>query len=271
MNDCMNIQGLKVNYGSKTVIEDLTVDIPLGKVTTIIGPNGCGKSTLLKAIGRILKPKAGSISVNGEELSSISSRELAKKMAILPQSPISPEGLTVEELASYGRFPHEKKLFGKKDPNNDVVEWALDVTDIKHLRKRVVNRLSGGQRQRVWIAMALAQKTDIILLDEPTTYMDMSYQLDVLLLLQQLNEEYGTTILMVLHDINHASRFSHKIVAMKDGQVMAQGTPAMIMKQDVLRDVFNIQANLVRDKHTMSDLCLSYDRNNLDQEDKKLA
>lgn len=200
-------KNLAIAYEDKLIVDGLNMNIPKGKITTIIGPNGCGKSTVLKTVGRILKPKEGLVYLNGDDIRNLSTKEIAQKMAILPQSPQAQGGLTVGELVSYGRFPH-KKGFGKLSPEDKkVIEWALDITKLTELEVTMVDNLSGGQRQRVWIAMALAQQTDLILLDEPTTYLDMAYQLEVLELLYNLNREESCTIVMVLHDLNLAARF----------------------------------------------------------------
>ena len=262
---------IHVGYGEKIVLDELNIEFPLEKITTIIGPNGCGKSTLLKTLGRILQPNKGSIILEGEDIHTMSTKKIAKKMAILPQSPIPPEGLTVEELVSYGRFPHQSGLKKLRKEDHEIIDWALEVTDLKILRESEVDKLSGGQRQRVWIAMALAQQTDIILLDEPTTYLDMAYQLDILLLLDELNKKHNTTIIMVLHDINLASRFSDYIVALKAGSIISSGKPDDVMTKEVLKNVYDIEANIVTDPITDCKVCLSYNLLNILNHKKKGA
>ncbi|OPD23143.1 iron-dicitrate transporter ATP-binding subunit [Clostridium botulinum] len=250
---------LAIAYEDKLIVDGLNMNIPKGKITTIIGPNGCGKSTVLKTVGRILKPKEGLVYLNGDDIRNLSTKEVAQKMAILPQSPQAQGGLTVGELVSYGRFPH-KKGFGKLSPEDKkVIEWALDITKLTELEVTMVDNLSGGQRQRVWIAMALAQQTDLILLDEPTTYLDMAYQLEVLELLYNLNREESCTIVMVLHDLNLAARFADYMIAIRDGSIIKCGTPKEIMTKEVLKDTFNIDAEIVWGSKTGRPTCISYE------------
>jgi iron complex transport system ATP-binding protein len=249
---------VSIGYGGDLIIDDLSVHIPEGKITTIIGPNGCGKSTFLKSISRILKPKSGSIFLDGKSIEKQATKDIAKKMAILPQSAEAPPGLTVFELVSYGRFPHQRG-FGKLTKEDiRYIEWALEVTGLTELSKRPVEALSGGQRQRVWIAMALAQGTDLLILDEPTTYLDMAHQLEVLNLLQKLNEEEKRTIVMVIHDLNHAARFSHNMIALRNGQLMKQGTPDEVMTVQTLREVFEIEAQITACPINCKPICLTY-------------
>ncbi|EPY6468515.1 ABC transporter ATP-binding protein [Clostridium sporogenes] len=250
---------LAIAYEDKLIVDGLNMNIPKGKITTIIGPNGCGKSTVLKTIGRILKPKEGLVYLNGDDIRNLSTKEVAQKMAILPQSPQAQGGLTVGELVSYGRFPH-KKGFGKLSPEDKkVIEWALDITKLTELEVTMVDNLSGGQRQRVWIAMALAQQTDLILLDEPTTYLDMAYQLEVLELLYNLNRDESCTIVMVLHDLNLAARFADYMIAIRSGSIISHGTPEEIMTKKVLKDTFNIDAEIVWGSRTGRPTCISYE------------
>ncbi|AJD32854.1 ABC transporter ATP-binding protein [Clostridium sporogenes] len=252
-------RNLAIAYEDKLIVDGLNMNIPKGKITTIIGPNGCGKSTVLKTIGRILKPKEGLVYLNGDDIRNLSTKEVAQKMAILPQSPQAQGGLTVGELVSYGRFPH-KKGFGKLSPEDKkVIQWALDITKLTELEVTMVDNLSGGQRQRVWIAMALAQQTDLILLDEPTTYLDMAYQLEVLELLYNLNREESCTIVMVLHDLNLAARFADYMIAIRSGSIISHGTPEEIMTKKVLKDTFNIDAEIVWGSRTGRPTCISYE------------
>lgn len=257
MNE-IDTQGLKLAYEGNLVVSHLNLSIPERQITSLIGPNGCGKSTILKAIGRILKPQKGVILLHGDDICSLPTREVAKKMSILPQTPIAPAGLTVWELVSYGRFPRRERFGKLKSEDYDIISWALDVTGISDLETAAVDNLSGGQRQRVWIAMAIAQQTDLILLDEPTTYLDMACQLEVLELLEQLNRERNCTIAMVLHDLNLASRFSDFLVAIRNGNIVAQGTPEEIMTPQVLRETFGIDAEIVTDPRTNCPSCISY-------------
>lgn len=252
-------ENLKVAYGERDIVKDLKLEIPDRKITTIIGPNGCGKSTVLKTLSRILNPNSGTVYLDGKSISKESTKKIAQKMAILPQAPDSPDGLTVGELVSYGRYPYQKG-FGKLTKKDyEVIDWALSVTGILEYKERPVDALSGGQRQRVWIAMALAQETDIILLDEPTTYLDLSHQLEVLELLHQLNLDEKRTIVMVIHDLNHAARFAHHMVAMKDGAIVKEGRAEEVMTHNVLYDVFNIDAEIGIDPRTRKPVCLTYD------------
>lgn len=258
-NENISIENIKVGYDDKIIIKDLKFQIPLGKITTIIGPNGCGKSTFLKSLGRIIGLKHGAILLHGEKIHKIPSKELAKEMAILPQTSIAPEGITVEELVSYGRFPHQSGIGKLKQEDKDIIDWALKATDLENMNDIEVDRLSGGQRQRVWIAMALAQKTDIILLDEPTTYLDMAYQLEVLELLEHLNKEYGCTIIMVLHDLNLAARFADVMIALKKGSLIKLGTSKEVMTKEVLKEVYEIDANIIEEPTLKRPICISYD------------
>ncbi len=252
-------ENLVVAYEDNLVVDNLDMQLPQGKVTAIIGPNGCGKSTVLKAVGRILKPKNGMVYLNGDDIYHLSTREVAQKMAILPQSPQAPAGLTVGELVAYGRFPHQRGFGKLKNEDKSIIAWALKVTKLTELETTAVDNLSGGQRQRVWIAMALAQQTDLILLDEPTTYLDLSYQLEVLELLYRLNREQSCTIVMVLHDLNLAARFADYMVAIRGGDIICHGSPEEVMTATVLRETFHIDAEIVREPRTGRPTCISYD------------
>lgn len=250
---------LDIAYDDTIIVKELNMQIPHGKVTSIIGPNGCGKSTVLKAVGRILKPKCGMVYLDGDDIRHLSTKEVAKKMAILPQTPTAPNGLTVSELVAYGRFPHQKG-FGKLTPEDKkIVKWALEVTKLSGFENREVDTLSGGQRQRVWIAMALAQQTDLILLDEPTTYLDLAHQLEVLSLLFELNRDQNCTIIMVLHDLNLAARFSDYMIAIQKGKIIKHGSPKEVMTARVLRKTFQIDAVIVQEPRTGRPICLTYD------------
>lgn len=255
----LNGKQVKIGYGDTTIINNLDVEVPDGKVTSIIGPNGCGKSTLLKALSRLLSIKDGAIHLDGQSIHAQSTKEIAKKIAILPQSPEVADGLTVGELVSYGRFPHQKGFGRLTAEDKKEIDWALSVTDTSEFRHRSINDLSGGQRQRVWIAMALAQRTDIIFLDEPTTFLDICHQLEILELVQKLNKEQGCTIVMVLHDINQAIRFSDHLIAMKEGNIVANGTTQEVLTKDILEKVFNIDVVLDEDPRTGKPLLVTYD------------
>ncbi|BAE85359.1 ABC transporter ATP-binding protein [Desulfitobacterium hafniense] len=262
---------LAIAYEDKMVVDNLNMQIPQGKITTIIGANGCGKSTVLKAVGRILKPKGGMVYLNGEDIRRLSTKEVAQKMAILPQSPQAPAGLTVGELVAYGRFPHQRGMGKLKAGDKKIIAWALEVTKLTELETTAVDNLSGGQRQRVWIAMALAQQTDLILLDEPTTYLDLSYQLEVLQLLYQLNREQGCTIVMVLHDLNLAARFADYMVAIRGGRIIRHGTPEEVMTVEVLRETFQIEAMIIKESRTGRPTCVFYDLIDQQKQQKKVS
>lgn len=252
-------QNLDIAYDETIIVKAMDMNIPQGKITSIIGPNGCGKSTVLKAVGRVLKSKNGSVYLNGEDIRTLPTMEIAKKMAILPQTPTAPSGLSVGELVAYGRFPHQKG-FGKLTlEDKKIIHWALSVTKLAEFEHREVDAISGGQRQRVWIAMALAQQTDLILLDEPTTYLDLAHQLEVLELLYDLNRKQGRTIAMVLHDLNLAARFSDYMVAIRDGQIICHGKPVNVMTSEILMQAFSIDAEIVRDPRTGKPVCITYD------------
>nr|WP_092068513.1 ABC transporter ATP-binding protein [Dendrosporobacter quercicolus]NSL47123.1 ABC transporter ATP-binding protein [Dendrosporobacter quercicolus DSM 1736]SDL77099.1 iron complex transport system ATP-binding protein [Dendrosporobacter quercicolus] len=252
-------ENLAVAYDENLVVDDLDMQIPQGQITAIIGPNGCGKSTVLKAAGRILKPKGGMVYLNGDDIRRLTTKEVAQKMAILPQSPQAPAGLTVGELVAYGRFPHQQGFGNLKPEDKKIILWALAVTRLVEFETTAVDNLSGGQRQRVWIAMALAQQTDLILLDEPTTYLDLAYQLEVLELLYRLNREQSCTIVMVLHDLNLAARFADYMIALRCGDIIKHGTPEEVMTTEVLRETFHIDAEIVKDPRTGRPTCVSYD------------
>jgi len=261
---------LNIGYGEHLIIKDLSIEIPDKQITTIIGSNGCGKSTLLKAITRIISHQSGTILLDGQEIAKENTKSLAKKMAILPQTPESVSGLTVGELVSYGRFPYQKG-FGRLTKNDyEVIDWALEVTGTTEFKYRSVDALSGGQRQRVWIAMALAQETEIIFLDEPTTYLDMAHQLEVLELLQKLNREQDRTIIMVLHDLNQAARFADYLIALKDGNIVKSGNCEEVITPEVLRSVFQIDAQIGRDPRTNKPMCLTYNLLKGDNQDEKI-
>jgi iron complex transport system ATP-binding protein len=245
-------------YDGTPVIKGITVEMPAGRVTSVVGPNGCGKSTLLKALARLMKPRSGVVYLEGRSIFELPTREVAKRLGILPQSPEAPEGLTVRELSAQGRYPHQSWLRQWSKGDEMAVERALETTGMLELADRPLDTLSGGQRQRAWISMALAQETETLLLDEPTTFLDMAHQLEVLQLLERLNREEGRTIIMVLHDLNNAARFSHHIVALSEGEVYAAGPPEEVMTPELLREVFHVEAEIVSDPRTGLPLCIPY-------------
>lgn len=215
---------LSIGYDKKIVVNDITVEIPKGQITSLIGPNGSGKSTFLKALARILEPAKGEVFIDGENVQRLDTKTVAQKIASLSQSTNQISGLTVEEIVAYGRFPYQKGFSGLKEQDHQLIAWALQATNLMDLKDRTLTTLSGGQQQRVWIAMALAQDTDILILDEPITFLDPAHQLEILELLQEINRQ-GKTILMTIHDLNHASRFSDYLLGMKKGELVFQGTP----------------------------------------------
>lgn len=249
---------LTIGYGDTTIVNNLNVEIPDGKITALVGANGSGKSTILKTMARLMKPKKGGVLLDGEQIHTKSTKEVAKSLAILPQNPSAPDGLTVYELVGYGRYPHQKGMGAMSAEDKKIIEWSLEVTGMSDFYERGVDQLSGGQRQRAWIAMALAQQTDILFLDEPTTFLDMAHQLDVLQLLKQLNEQENRTIIMVVHDISHATRFAHNMIAIKQGTVVSSGTPTEVVTADVLQEVFNIKADIITDPQTGGPYCIPY-------------
>ena len=252
-------KNLKVGYDKVIVIPGFNGFFPKGKITSIIGANGCGKSTILKAIGRIIPHEEGLIIINDKDVSNLRSKDIAKEMAILPQSPMAPLTLTCYELVSYGRFPYQKG-FGKLSiEDKKIIEWALKSTNMFEFKDRQIGALSGGQRQRVWIAMALAQQTDIILLDEPTTYLDLCHQLEVLELLKKLNLEQNVTIVMVLHDLNLASKYSDYLLSMKNGEIYSFGKPSEVYTKEMLKECFRIDGEIIIDSKINKPICVSYD------------
>ncbi|MBS7531904.1 ABC transporter ATP-binding protein [Hazenella sp. IB182353] len=253
------VYDLNVSYEENLIVKDLNIHIPDKKITTIIGSNGCGKSTLLKAMTRIIPYRAGIIAFDGVRIEDEDTKSLAKKMAILPQITENAVGLTVGELVSYGRHPYQKGWGRLTQKDSEVIDWALEVTGTAAYKYQLIDTLSGGQRQRVWIAMSLAQETEMIFLDEPTTYLDIAHQLEILMLLQKLNKEQERTIVMVLHDINQAARFADYIIALKDGQVVKAGSVEEVIQREVLKEVFQIDAEIGRDIRTHKPMCISYD------------
>jgi iron complex transport system ATP-binding protein len=238
---------LQLGYGDSVIVDGLDLDILDGTVTAVIGPNGCGKSTLLRALGRLLPASRGRVLLDGKQIDKMSTRDVAKILGILPQAPSAPEGLTVGDLVARGRHPHQAWYRQWSSDDEGAVATALAWTGMSEFAERAVDTLSGGQRQRVWISMALAQGTDLILLDEPTTFLDLAHQVDVLDLVEQLNTEGGRTVVMVLHDLNLAARYAQTLVAMKDGAIIAQGPPHEVLTAALLRQVFDLDAEVITD------------------------
>ncbi len=255
----LSARDLKIGYDGNIIVPSLNLDIKKGMITAIIGPNGCGKSTILKTMARLHPAMYGSVILDGKEIKNTPTKEIARKMAILPQSPEAPHGLSVFDLVSYGRTPYQGGFSRLNEHDREMVDWAIRVTGLSEFKDHAVDSLSGGQRQRAWIAMAIAQETGLLLLDEPTTYLDMAHQLEVLELLKKLNQEDGRTIVMVIHDLNHASRFADELVAIKKGQLILQGSSREVMNAEVLKEVFQIDASIVEDSRTGKPAIVSYD------------
>ena len=257
--EAISVKNLKVAYENNTIIEDLSISFPKGKISIIIGANGCGKSTFLKTIARINKPKNGDIFINDKNIKQIKEKDIAKEVAFLPQGPVCPSGLTVKELVAFGRFPHQKMVGGLNSHDKEVIEWAIKETGLSEFADREVENLSGGQRQRAWIAMTLAQETEIIMLDEPTTYLDMSYQLEVLEVLQKLNKEKNITVIIVLHELNNACRFADNIIGLKKGKLVCQGRPKDVITKETLKDIYGIDASLELSENGEYPICTEYE------------
>ncbi|WP_170008095.1 ABC transporter ATP-binding protein [Bacillus fonticola] len=260
MFQTIEARSLTLGYGETTIIDELELAVPKGEISVLIGGNGCGKSTLLRSIARLLKPRSGSVLLEGEAIAKLSTKEIARKMSILPQSPTAPEGLTVYQLVKQGRTPHQSWLKQWSKQDEEKVSEALVSTGMEEFKDRPVDSLSGGQRQRAWIAMTLAQDTDIILLDEPTTYLDMTHQIEILDLLFELNEREQRTIVMVLHDLNLACRYAHNLIALKDKEIYAQGKPEQVITCQMVRDVFEMDCQVTADPLFGTPLCIPYGR-----------
>ncbi|MGO1633067.1 ABC transporter ATP-binding protein [Corynebacterium variabile] len=244
----ISVANLRVAYTpDRPVISDLSLNIPGGQVTTIIGPNGCGKSTLLRAIGRLIPSQGGEVHLGDTDIGSMKRRDIAKTIGVLPQSPISPPGLIVSDLVSRGRHPHQSWIRQWSSSDEEEVNAALEMTDVAELADRSVDSLSGGQRQRVWISMVLAQHTDVLFLDEPTTYLDLAHSIEVLDLVNRLRRDLDRTVVMVLHDLNLAIRYSDNLVVMRDGDLIATGKPKEIITSELLKDVFELDATVIED------------------------
>lgn len=257
--EAISVRNLSVSYEDNNIIEDMDLSIPKGMITIIIGSNGCGKSTLLKTIARINKPKNGDIFINNKNIKKIKEKDIAKEVAFLPQGPVCPSGLTVRELVAYGRFPHQKLIGGLNSHDKEIIDWAINETGLSDFKYREVENLSGGQRQRAWIAMTLAQETDIIMLDEPTTYLDMSYQLEVLEVLEKLNKEKNITVVIVLHELNNACRFANNIVGLKKGKIICEGKPIDVINKSTLKEIYGINATLTKSENGEYPICMEYE------------
>lgn len=244
MISCKN---LKVGYEQKVIIENLSLSINKGEVVSIIGPNGCGKSTLLKTLSRIIKPMSGGIYIQNESIKNLKSKHISQKVCLLSQHNDAPGDLTVEELVYFGRIPHKKWYESKTKSDEEIVNWAIENTGLKRYKNTPINSLSGGERQRAYIAQALCQKPDILLLDEPTTYLDISYQLEVMELVREINEKFNITIVMVLHELNQASKYSDRLVIMKDGEIVSDGCPKEVINKETIKQVYKIECDIDND------------------------
>lgn len=241
-------------YDNKVIIQGIELEIPSNKISVIIGANGCGKSTLLKTLAKLIKPTSGEITLDGKAISKIPPKQLARVLGILPQSPVVPEGITVADLIGRGRFPHQSLLSGWSKKDYEAVAEAMEIMKITEFANHDIDELSGGQRQRVWIAMALTQQTDILLLDEPTTFLDITYQVEILDLLTDLNRKYGTTIVMVLHDINLSARYADYMFALQNGQLVSEGKPSDIITSALVKDIFGLDCTVINDPISSSPL-----------------
>lgn len=249
-------QQLTLAYDDKRIIQNLNLEIPQGKMTALVGANGCGKSTLLRGLARLLKPEKGAVYLEGKAIAQLPTRKVAQRMAILPQGPVPPEGLTVRELVAQGRYPHQSWMQQWSQDDETLVMAALETTGLLELGDRPLDTLSGGQRQRAWIAMTLAQNTDILLLDEPTTFLDLAHQIEVLDLLHTLNQSRNCTIVMVLHELNQACRYADFMIAMREGHIYAQGSPEDVMTEPTIREVFGLESRIIRDPVAGTPLCI---------------
>jgi len=255
-SSALTTRDLTLAYENTVIVQDLTLAIPSGQITVLVGANGCGKSTLLRGLARLLKPTRGAVYLDGKSILQRSTKSVAQQLGLLPQSPVAPEGLTVKDLVAQGRYPYQNWMQQWSSQDERYVQQALETTDLVELGDRPLDTLSGGQRQRAWIAMALAQNTEILLLDEPTTFLDLAHQIDVLDLLYELNQRQGRTIVMVLHDLNHACRYADYLVAIKQGRVFIAGEPKAVITEDMMQAVFGLNCRIYSDPITDTPLCI---------------
>lgn len=247
----IEVKNIKVSYDSKVILENFSFKVKEGEMVSIIGPNGCGKSTVLKTISGFLKKSGGKVYLQGEDMDEISAKKIARKMSVLSQYNRNPEDITVEDLVSYGRVPHKKWYEKKSEKDEEIINWALEETGVKNMKDSSILELSGGERQRVWLAMSLAQEPRVLLLDEPTTYLDISHQLEIMELLRKLNRELKITVIMVLHELSQAAKYSDKIIVMKKGKVVGEGRPFNILDEKLIKEVYNVDAYI--DKKSIKD------------------
>lgn len=245
--DRLQGEQLTLGYGNNIIVRDLTISLPDGEFTAIIGPNGCGKSTLLRALSRLMKPRTGHVWLDGEAIQHYPTKEVARRIGLLAQTASAPGNITVAELVSRGRYPHQPLFSRWQESDQQAVDYAMQVTGLTALAEQLVDTLSGGQRQRAWIAMALAQQTSIMLLDEPTTWLDISHQIDLLELLSQLNREQGYTLAVVLHDLNQACRYASHIIALRDGKMVARGAPGDIITESLIEAIYGLRCMIIDD------------------------
>jgi iron complex transport system ATP-binding protein len=257
-NIALAAEDLGVGYVERRVIDDLSLSIERGQITALVGPNGSGKSTLLKTLARLLKPAAGTVLLDGKAIHTLSTSQVAQQMAILPQGPTAPHGLTVKELVEQGRFPHVGALRMLRQQDHEAIHEALALTNMTDFAHRSLDNLSGGERQRAWIALTLAQNTPVLLLDEPTTFLDIGHQLEVLELVRHLNRERGMTIILVLHDLNQAARYADRMVVLKRGAIVSDGEPHDVLTTSLLAEVFGVHVNIIRDPASGVPVCLPY-------------
>jgi len=253
-------ESLTLAYDRRVVVDSLDVEIPDNSFTVIVGANGSGKSTLLRGLARMLNPASGAVHLDGQQIRSLPSKEVARRLGLLPQGPIAPDGITVADLVARGRYPHQGLLRQWSNADEAAVTDAMTATNIADLASRYVDELSGGQRQRVWLAMALAQQTSIMLLDEPTTFLDIAHQVEVLDLCAELHEHHGRTLVVVLHDLNHACRYAKHLIAMRDGRILAQGDPSQIVTAELVDDVFGLRCRIIDDPETGTPLVVPVGR-----------
>lgn len=262
---------LTLTYNGTPIVQDLTLAIPTGKITVLVGANGCGKSTLLRGLARLLKPTQGAVYLDGKSIAQRPTKLVAQQLGLLSQNPMAPEGLTVKDLVAQGRYPYQNWMQQWSSQDEQFVQQALETTNLSEFSNRPLETLSGGQRQRAWIAMSLAQNTEILLLDEPTTFLDLAHQVEVLDLLYDLNQHQGRTIVMVLHDLNQASRYADYLVAMKAGWIFAAGKPQTVITEEMIQAVFDLKCRIYLDPLTGTPMCIPIPGKNKSKNQEEVA